>query len=37
MPKVLQRDVFDRYHAKTIPAIVLWAVMQWELWRNQAS
>jgi hypothetical protein len=37
MPKVIQRDVFDRFHAKTIPAIVLWAVMQWELWKTQAS
>jgi hypothetical protein len=34
MPKVVQRKLFDPYHAKTIPAIVLWIVMQWELWRG---
>ncbi len=32
MPNVVQREVFDRYHAKTIPAIILWLVMQWQLW-----
>ncbi|MES2179110.1 MAG: glycosyltransferase family 87 protein [Gemmatimonadota bacterium] len=34
MPKSIQRSVFDAYHAKTIPCIVLWVVMQVSLWRG---
>ena len=34
MPRFIQRAVFDRYHAKTIPCIVLWIVLQVRLWRN---
>jgi hypothetical protein len=34
MPKVLQRDLFDRYHFKTVPAIVLWIFIQVRLWRR---
>lgn len=34
MPDVVQREVFDRYHAKTIPAIIVWLVIQWQLWFN---
>ena len=33
MPHSIQRAVFDRYHAKTIPCIVLWIVLQVRLWR----
>jgi hypothetical protein len=35
MPRVLQREVFDRYRFKTVPAIVLWAVLQVKLWRTK--
>ena len=33
MPPAIQRAVFDRYHAKTIPCIVLWIVLQVRLWK----
>ena len=34
MPRAIQRAVFDRYHFKTVPCIVLWAVLQVRLWRG---
>ncbi len=34
MPHAIQRAVFDRYHFKTVPCIVLWVVMQVRLWRS---
>ncbi len=37
MPHVIQRSVFDPYHAKALPAIVVWIVMQVELWRTHAG
>ena len=37
MPRVIQREVFDRYHAKTIPCIVLWIVLQVRLWKTGAQ
>ena len=42
MPKAIQRSVFDAYHAKTIPCVVLWIVIQRFLWvgeqrRNSAA
>ena len=37
MPRAIQRAVFDRYHAKTIPCIVLWVVLQVRLWRGLRS
>jgi len=36
MPKVVQREVFDRYHFKTVPCIVLWVLLQVRLWRSRA-
>jgi hypothetical protein len=32
MPRVIQRELFDRYHFKTVPCIVLWMVIQVRLW-----
>ena len=32
MPRAIQRAVFDRYHFKTVPCIVLWVVLQVRLW-----
>jgi hypothetical protein len=32
MPRAIQRAVFDAYHAKTIPCIVVWIVLQMRLW-----
>ena len=37
MPRSIQRDFFDRYHAKTVPTIVLWLVMQYQLWTMRAN
>ena len=34
MPRTIQRTVFDRYHFKTVPCIVLWVVLQQRLWRH---
>ncbi len=34
MPKAIQRNLFDRYHFKTVPCIVLWAYLQAQLWRR---
>ena len=34
MPRAVQRAVFDRYHFKTVPCIVLWLVLQARLWRG---
>ncbi|CAN5533609.1 glycosyltransferase family 87 protein [soil metagenome] len=38
MPRSIQHAVFDRYHFKTVPCIVLWVVIQVRLWsgRRQA-
>ena len=36
MPKVVQREVFDRYHFKTVPCVVLWVLLQVRLWRSRA-
>jgi len=33
MPKAIQRAVFDRYHFKTVPCILVWALIQVRLWR----
>jgi hypothetical protein len=33
MPNAIQRAVFDRYHFKVVPMIVLWAVLQYQLWK----
>lgn len=37
MPHALQRGLFDRYHFKTVPMIVLWLVLQRALWRADAA
>jgi Protein of unknown function (DUF2029). len=37
MPKVLQRELFDRYHFKTVPAICLWVLVQVRLWKSRAA
>jgi hypothetical protein len=37
MPRAVQREVFDAYHAKTIPAIVVWIAMQVELWSRRVG
>ena len=34
MPRAMQRAVFDRYHFKTVPCIVLWVALQVRLWRG---
>ena len=34
MPHAIQRAVFDKYHFKTVPCIVLWVVLQVRLWRR---
>ncbi|MEO8624459.1 MAG: glycosyltransferase family 87 protein [bacterium] len=34
MPRAIQRAVFDAYHFKTVPCIVLWIVLQGKLWRT---
>ena len=34
MPRAIQRAVFDKYHFKTVPCIVLWVVLQVRLWRR---
>ena len=34
MPRAIQRAVFDQYHFKTVPCIVLWIVLQVRLWRS---
>ena len=36
MPKVVQREVFDRYHFKTVPCIALWVLLQVRLWHSRA-
>ena len=35
MPHAIQRALFDRYHFKTVPMLVLWLVLQRELWRSR--
>ena len=37
MPHAVQRALFDRYHFKTVPMLVLWLVLQRELWRARPS
>ena len=37
MPRAIQHAVFDRYHFKTVPCIVLWVVLQAGLWRRRAQ
>lgn len=37
MPRAIQRAVFDRYHFKTVPCIVLWLVLQARLWRREVD
>ena len=32
MPHAVQRALFDRYHFKTVPMLVLWLVLQRRLW-----
>jgi hypothetical protein len=34
MPRAIQRAVFDKYHFKTVPCIVLWVVLQFRLWKR---
>ena len=34
MPRAVQRAVFDAYHFKTVPCIVLWVALQLRLWRR---
>jgi len=36
MPDAIQRELFDRYHFKVVPLIVIWVALQWELWRGRA-
>ena len=36
MPGAIQRTVFDAYHFKTVPCIVLWVVLQQRLWARAA-
>lgn len=33
MPEWLQRNLFDPFRFKTVPLLVAWLVMQWQLWR----
>ena len=33
MPHAIQRALFDRYHFKAVPLIVVWAVLQVQLWK----
>jgi hypothetical protein len=33
MPHVMQRALFDPYHFKVVPMIVLWIVLQYQLWK----
>jgi hypothetical protein len=33
MPHSIQRSLFDRYHFKVVPMIVLWIVLQHQLWK----
>ena len=37
MPRAIQKAVFDRYHFKTVPAILLWMELQRRLWRSRAA
>jgi hypothetical protein len=34
MPRAVQQALFDRYHFKTVPLIVLWVVLQQQLWKH---
>ncbi len=34
MPRVVQRELFDPWRLKTVPLVVLWAHLQWLLWRR---
>jgi hypothetical protein len=33
MPHVVQQALFDPYHFKVVPMIVLWVVLQYQLWK----
>ena len=35
MPVVVQREFFDRYQFKVVPCVVLWLVVQRQLWRRR--
>ena len=37
MPRAIQRSLFDAYQFKTVPLIVLWAVLQQQLWKSRAA
>ena len=37
MPRAIQKAVFDRYHFKTVPAILLWMELQRRLWRPRRA
>ena len=37
MPSVVRHDVVDRYYFKTVPCLVVWAVLQAQLWRRGQS
>lgn len=32
MPRAIQAGLFDRYHFKVVPCILVWAYLQWQLW-----
>ena len=34
MPRAVQDALFDRYYFKAVPLIVLWGVLQWQLWKR---
>jgi hypothetical protein len=37
MPHVLQRELFDRYWFKGVPLVLIWVVLQWELWASTTT
>jgi hypothetical protein len=37
MPVALQKRVFDPYRFKTLPVLLVWAIVQWRLWRLQPA
>jgi hypothetical protein len=37
MPEALQEGFFEPYRFKTVPVLLVWAVVQWALWRQSAS
>jgi hypothetical protein len=36
MPTSIQRAVFDAYHFKTVPLILVWIILQVQLWKHRA-